>query len=218
MDILKKNKSSITPTCVKELLEKRMSKQIVKEEDREKMIKEPKTVPQQNSQPREPGSAYRAPEPYPKIVNAMPNRTDVKQLKMLATGRNGELTAILTYLYQYYIFNEDYPEIANSLEQISIIEMKHYELISKAIVEFGGDPNLTNGQGDIWTGRNVDTEKNIKRALLNNIKGEEDAIMDYTRAAKETTNQSLAALYLRIAEDETQHIIVLKGLLKRLND
>lgn len=217
MDILKKNKSAITPTCVKEMLEKRMSKQILKEEDRERMIKDPKVNPQQNEQPVS-MPIFKAPEPYPKIINAMPNRADVKQLKMLATGRNGELTAILTYLYQHYIFKEDYPDIADSFEQISIVEMQHYELISEAIVDFGGDPNLTNGQGDIWTGRNVNTEKNIKRAILDDIKSEEDAIMDYTRASKETNNESLAALYLRIAEDEAQHIIVLKNILKILKD
>ena len=48
--IILKNKDSITPTCVKEMLERRMSKQILKEEDREKMIKDPKTIPQQNEQ------------------------------------------------------------------------------------------------------------------------------------------------------------------------
>lgn len=216
--IILKNKDSITPTCVKEMLERRMSKQILKEEDREKMIKDPKTIPQQNEQPPASMPIYKAPEQYPKIVNAMPNRADVKQLKMLATGRNGELTAVLTYLYQHYIFKEDYPDITEELEQISIIEMDHYGLLSDAIVEFGGDPNLTNGQGDIWTGRNVNTEKNIKRAILDNIKAEEDAIIDYTRAAKETSNESLAALYLRIAEDEAQHIIILKNILKSLKD
>jgi bacterioferritin len=148
----------------------------------------------------------------------MPNRDDVKQLKMLTTGRNGELTAVLTYLYQHYILNESYSELSKALEQISLVEMTHYELLSEAIVDFGGDPNLTNGQGDIWTGRNIDTTKEVKKMLKNDIKSEEMAIVDYNRASKNTRNESLSELYLRIAKDEALHIVVLNYFLDMIQN
>lgn len=107
-------------------------------------------------------------------------------------------------------------EVADALEKISQVEMQHYELLSEAIIDFGGDPNLTNGIGDIWTVRNVNTEKNVRRILQDNINGEEEAIIDYTRAAKETSNESLAQLYLRIAEDEKMHAEIFKELLKNI--
>jgi len=213
MEIFKNYKNNITPTCLKEIIEKRNNKIKTVDDNKEKMIKEPKFDAEQAQQPNQSDLVLRATEPYPKIVNAMPNRVDVKQLKMLTTGRNGELTAVLTYLYQHYILNEMNPDLAKDLEQISLVEMEHYELLSEAIVDFGGDPNLTNGQGDIWTGRNIDTTKEVKRMLKNDIKSEKMAIADYNRAAKDTRNESLAELYLRIAKDEALHIVVLKYFL-----
>jgi bacterioferritin len=210
MEIFKNIKDTITPTCIKETLERKNKLGIKETEvDREKMIKIPKTEEYQPNIP-----THEVTAPYPKIIDASPNRADVKQLKKLATGADGELTATLTYLYQHYILSENYREIAVELEKIAQNEMTHYELLSEAIVDFGGDPNLTNGIGDIWTARNVNTEKNVRRILQDNIKGEEEAIIDYTRAAKQTSNESLAQLYLRIVEDERRHAETFKELLR----
>lgn len=214
MEIFKNIKDVITPTCIKENIERKSKLDIKENEiDRERMIKKP-TVELEQNQPNMPN--YNSLAPYPEIVDAIPNRSDVRQLKMLVTGQNGELTAILTYLYQHYILSENYMEVADALEKISQVEMQHYELLSEAIIDFGGDPNLTNGIGDIWTARNVNTEKNVRRILQDNIKGEEEAIIDYTRAARETSNESLARLYLRIAEDERMHAEIFKELLKNI--
>lgn len=210
MELFKNYKNKIIPTCLKEALEKRNNK--TEYEDKERMIKDIQPVQEAPSII----PIYKSAAPYPELVDIIPSRSNIKQLKMLATGKMGELTAILTYLYQEYILFEDYTKISKELEQIAIVEMKHYELISNAIVEFGGDPNLTNGMGDIWTGRNISTEKNAKKILIDNIRLEEGAIRDYQKAAKETNNESLARLYLRIVEDEKLHSIILNNLLEML--
>lgn len=180
----------------------------------------PTQNPTQNPNPIPAPNQMRRPiqlnTPYPELVDVLPNRADIRQLKMLATGRDSELSAILTYLYQHFILLSDYPEISRELERVAEVEMRHYSLLSKAIVAFGGDPNITNGIGDVWTGRNVNTQKNVRRILQDNIKAEKSAINNYQRAARETNNESLAKLYLRIAEDEALHKTLFENLLASL--
>lgn len=156
-------------------------------------------------------------KPYPQLKDVTPNRKDVKVLKGLAFGRNGELSAILTYLYQHYVLSNDYKDIKDILEKISITEMTHYELLSDAIVAFGGDPTLTDGMGNVWTGRNVSQITDVKQILINNIESEQEAVKQYLMATKTTGNLSLAELYLRIIEDEQLHISIFEELLKNLN-
>ncbi len=197
---LKNFNSNITPTCIKETLEKK----IKLAENKSKTLQD---------EPKPDEFIFASGDPYPQVVEVIPNRSDVRTLKSLTTGRNGELIAILTYLYQQYILEGDYPFIAQTLKQIAEVEMEHYELLSKAIVLFGGDPNLSDGIGNVWTGRNVSTIKNVTRILKEDIQKEQLAIDLYARAAKETNNASLAELYLRIAKDETLHIQILNKLL-----
>jgi bacterioferritin len=160
---------------------------------------------------------FRVADPYPQLTNVIPNRADVRQLKSLTSGRKSELSAILTYLYQSYILQAEYPAISKALKRVAKVEMDHYDVLSEAIVAFGGDPNLTDGQGNIWTGRNISTVKDVRKILENNIKAEKAAVAEYTKAARETSNDSLAALYLRIARDEALHIAVFNYLLSTLS-
>lgn len=154
---------------------------------------------------------------YPEIVDAEPSMFEVKLLKWLASSRNGEITAVNNYLYQYFILQESYPTIANALREISIDEMEHFERLSEAIVLFGGNPNLTDGRGNVWTGRNVSQLKNVKDILNFDLKSEKAAVLEYQNFAQRTRNESLAKLFLRIAEDEKEHIVILENLIKSLN-
>ena len=159
---------------------------------------------------------YRNNTPYPEITSAFPSLFEVKQLKWLNYGRNGELTAINTYLYQYFVLKNDFPEIANILREISVIEMEHFERLGDAIVLFGGNPNLTDGRGNVWTGRNITVLRNPREILLANIRAEERAICEYQQAAARTQNQSLRELFERIIQDEQNHIMIFNELLARI--
>lgn len=159
---------------------------------------------------------YSSNEPYPEIENASPSLYEVKLIKWQVSSRNSEFSAINTYLYQYFILQDEYPEIATALKEISEVEMKHFDLLSEAIVDFGGNPNLTDGRGNVWTGRNITQLKNPREILLSNIKAEEKAIKDYQIATSKTFNPSLAALFERIILDEQNHIMIFNELLKTL--
>ena len=167
-------------------------------------------------QPVEPELNFRLSSAYPEITGAADDPMVVRILKRLTAGRCGEFTAVNTYLYQYLILRRNYPEIAQALREISLVEMMHYEMLSEAVVDFGGDPNLTDGQGNVWTGRNINRERDVRRLLLDDIRSEENGIRRLENAASRVNNVSLSELLLRIIEDEKNHVIVLNRLLATL--
>lgn len=162
-------------------------------------------------------SIFESNDPYPEITAGLRNQKDIRTLKALTFGRDGELTAILTYIFQHTVLPNDLGTLKEILRQIAIVEMKHYEALSEAVVKLGGTPTLTDGRGNVWTGRNVSSITNPKRILEANAKGEREAIAAYNRAARETENESLSLLYKRIAEDEKLHLEIFEKLLEVLN-
>lgn len=162
-------------------------------------------------------SIFESNDPYPEITAELRNQKDIRTLKALTFGRDGELTAILTYIFQHTVLPNDLGTLKEILRQIAIVEMKHYEALSEAVVKLGGTPTLTDGRGNVWTGRNVSSITNPKRILETNAKGEREAIAAYNRAARETKNESLSLLYKRIAEDEKLHLEIFEKLLEVLN-
>lgn len=143
---------------------------------------------------------------YPSLRNVTPNKRDVRNLKALAFGRGGELSTVLTYIYQFYILPESEQSLKAALKQAARTEMTHYEILNEAAVAFGGDPTATDGQGNVWTGRNVNQEKDPRKILLDNIALEQGLTKQYLAAAREASNLSLAELYLKIIEEKQKNI------------
>lgn len=144
-------------------------------------------------------------EDYPKITGATNSPETVKILYDLYAGADSELSAILTYTYQHIILRSENPEISNLIEEISITEMKHLELLGDAIMSFGGDPKYIDSIGKAFDTKSVVYCKNILHILKNNAFNERMAVKEYTNASNLVENQSLKALLLRIAEDERYH-------------
>ena len=221
----------LIPTCIKEAIERNIRKQNEGEQVDPPTNSEPTSPPQEqptgsaepieNPAPLQPTTPQPTTTPnndYPQIVGAEPSMYEVKLIKWLASSpRDSEFTAINNYLYQYFILKDTYPEVANRLREISQDEMEHYELLSEAIVDFGGNPNLTDGRGNVWTGRSVATIRNVRDILIFDIAGEEKAIKTYECYAQKTRNQSLADLFFAIANDEREHAEELKQLLANID-
>lgn len=153
-------------------------------------------------------------EPYPEIVGATENAKTVKVLKDLMSSSEGELTAILTYFYQSSVSRCMEPEIADILEEISIVEMQHMDILSNAIVSFGGLPTYTNSRNMQYTTNYINYNTNLKTILTNNIKAEEEAIRNYELGIDLVQNESLKLLFERIIKDEKKHIEIFKMLEK----
>ena len=149
---------------------------------------------------------------YPEIINATNDPRAVMVLKDLLSSKQGELEGVLQYFYQSRIAKGVDENISKILEEISIVEMEHAELLMDAIIAFGGTPKYTNSRNQPFTTTYLNYSSKLKDMLDNNIKDEEQAVKDYTSYANIVTNPSLKALFLRIAEDEKLHMETFKTL------
>lgn len=143
---------------------------------------------------------------YPEIVGAENSPKTVAILKKLMSSSDGELRATLQYFYQSSISKDVEKEISKILEEISIVEMSHVELLSRAIVDFGGDPRYDNAQGQYFNAQNINYSSRLKELLEANIVGENMAIENYQKAIDLVSNESLKGLFRRIIEDEKLHL------------
>lgn len=145
-------------------------------------------------------------QPYPEIKDAIKCPKTVSILKNLMSGQDSELAAVLQYFYQSSLSKDMEKEISDILEEISIVEMMHMEMLSHAIVDFGGEPRYENGMGQTFCANSVNYTAQLRKMLDANILGEEKAIENYKRAIEKVDNQSLKDLFARIIEDEKLHI------------
>lgn len=150
--------------------------------------------------------------PYPEITDATNTPKTVRVLKNLMSGYDSELKAVLQYFFQSSISHKVEPEISNILEEISIVEMMHLEMLSHAIVDFGGDPKYENAQGYYFNAEAVAYSTKLKDILDINIKNEEIAIQNYNKAIEMVDNNSLKNLFKRIIEDEKLHLQIFTQL------
>lgn len=158
-------------------------------------------------------------DPYPKIPQQKPDNEAARQLLGQYAGEHGELTAVLQYVY-----NSQLAPIAGAqaigelFHCISLVEMRHLELLGDLILAYGGDPGYlyypTPSRTAWWTGSNVIYAKQPQRMLRDAIASEERAIASY----RHTTSRLPAAkaLLQRIIADEEHHIALFTDALRTL--
>ena len=154
--------------------------------------------------------------PYPPLEVEEKNLRYARLLHKDYVGRNGELTAITQYLYQYFLTTVNKPDIAKTLKCIEIIEMEHFRMIGTLIVLLGGDPIYMAPQSrkpTYWCTSNVDTEKEIIKFLSDNIRIEEIAIYNYEQRVEQIKDEKVRAVIERIILDEEHHIMLFNSLL-----
>lgn len=154
----------------------------------------------------------RADGDYPQIINADNNPRVVATLKDLLSARAGEITGVMQYFYQSRIAHNVEDEISQILEEISVVEMGHMELLMNAIIDFGGVPTYANSRAQFFNSNYVNYSTKLKDMLDADIIAEETAIRDYSNAINQVQNQSLRNLLSRIIEDEQLHLQTLKRL------
>ena len=160
---------------------------------------------------------YAAQKPYPP-TDAI--EKDPRSARSLFALRDGELEAISEYIYQSIIFGEVYPKLATLLEGISITEMKHYKLLSEAIMSLGANPTVNSRVRTSLIDIPSDTASMApyaaRRALKADIADETAAAKSYREAAAHSCDKALSALLIRSAEDEEMHAILLTGALNSI--
>jgi len=154
--------------------------------------------------------------PYPTVSEtARPDPETVRVLKEIRSGGTGELTAILQYVFQNNVLDDDETTLANSLLKIAIVEMSHLDMLGDAIISLGGKPTYDNGKL-YWQGGYVNYVSDPTAILKANIVLEETAISAYENGIKHTENKEVQALFQRIISDEKLHLEFFSEALRAL--
>ncbi|MEG1608719.1 MAG: ferritin family protein, partial [Clostridia bacterium] len=150
--------------------------------------------------------------PYPTVTKCNCKR-DAEMLMNAYSGCVGsELSGILQYIYQSYWLKNCYPEIADILEEIAIVEMHHHAMLAEAIVNSCGDPVMSGANMSWWKGDCVCYQKDVICLLKKDICDEQMAIATYQKLACQVCNQTIKELLLRLVLDEEAHVQILKML------
>lgn len=156
------------------------------------------------------------PYPTPKVVEK--NEEYANILLHSYAGSVSELTAIHQYLYQSFLLENHYHSV---LEQISIVEMHHLELLAETIKLLGKDPKYeatSSCSGTIpWTTTNVPYPSEFVEMITLDLHSEKMAIRNYQMACLHILDPYIQVLLERIIEDEKLHIQIFEQLLQEFS-
>jgi bacterioferritin len=150
-----------------------------------------------------PGYSY--PAPYPEIKVLGKNQYYAEILMNDYAGMVSEITAINQYLYHYFVINKEYDELREMLENISINEMKHMEILAKLIILLGGIPTYS-AQNTYWNGGFVYYGNSLCEQIEADLKAEYEAINNYKRDISIINDPYIQAILCRIILDEQVHV------------
>ena len=150
-------------------------------------------------------------------------REDFQTLRLISStyaGREGELTAVLQYVYQSIIFGE-MGETAKSktILGIAVAEMHHLEILGTMITKLGAPPVFTACPPypvGYYSASCVNYTRNPRQMLCADICAEENAISQYEHILCRIKNAPVAAVISRILEDEKLHLKEFNRLLSEL--
>ena len=159
--------------------------------------------------------------PYPEVKVEEKNPYYADILSEDYAGRVSESTASFLYSYQHFNTfntNEKFSEI---LEQISIVEMKHLEMLGKTIKLLGKEPvyktcEASRGDCIMWTANYVDYSTSLKDMLKVDIYSEKTAIKTYEHHKRIINDKYIKQMLDRIILDEKRHLEIFQTLYDEL--
>lgn len=149
------------------------------------------------------------PSPYPEIKVSRPSLQYADLLMDDYAGIVSEFTAVSQYLYHHFLFEDFYPEPAKLLRNISLVEMRHMEIIAKLIIKLGGNPLIRGSfstRGNFWNGCFVSYGTDLCERLRLDIDSEYSAIEAYRKHIFLIDDPLIQAVLKRIIMDEKVHI------------
>jgi rubrerythrin len=135
-----------------------------------------------------------------------PNFTYAIWLYEVYAGKDSELTALTTYLYQAVLLNQ--AEFDALLRPIAYDELRHLEKLALALRHLGVDPrygSLHNGHWVDWNSRFINYTSELCEFLDLNIEDEAKAHRIYLELAQKIPIQEIQCILTEIAADEERH-------------
>lgn len=148
------------------------------------------------------------PQPYPKPEIQDRNPYYATLLLEDYAGLVSETTAVHQYLYHHFTLHR-FPELAEVLECIAIVEMRHMELLAETISLLGISPEfrtLTTNIPTYWSASFVYYGIDVHDKLSADIASEQQAIHYYRYHQQLIADPHIRELLDRIILDEEFHL------------
>ena len=144
-------------------------------------------------------------EPTPMEI-CEPNFTYAMWLYEAYAGKDSELTAVTTYLYQAVLL--DRPEFDALLRPIAYDEIRHLEKLALALRHLGVDPrygSLSSGHWFDWRSSFINYTSELCLLLDLNIEDEAKAHREYLELAQKIPIPEIQCILTELAADEERH-------------
>ena len=162
-------------------------------------------------------SPLTAKEPFPTTDGICPDAYSLRVISPAYASPIGELSAILQYTYHALNFKaKGYEEYASIIEDISIAEMIHFELLGSTILALGAAPVFTSnppGMFNFYSAKYVTYSRSLVCMIEDDIRAEKQAIRGYERMLCLLKNDKVKAIIARILEDERLHLAAFEKIL-----
>lgn len=155
--------------------------------------------------------------PYPTTENITPDAYSLRIISPAYAGSDGELNAVLQYIYHAFFFDKKgYGDIADLLRGIAIAEMHHLDILGETVLSLGAAPVYSRypaSSFNFYSTKYVAYSCSLKNMLEDDILGERRAVAAYKKMLCCLKNEQVKAIISRILEDELLHIEKLEGAL-----
>lgn len=155
---------------------------------------------------------------YPIVKSYCKNSYYSGILQNLYAGSEGEVVLFLQLCYHANVLKNFNSKISSILEEISMCDLKHQQLLASAIEKTYGNPIYATSTGKWIGGRQIDYVKSVKQILIVNLEAKEKSIIDYKIAISKIDNVQIKLLLGAILADEENHRLILKKLLNSLDE
>ena len=149
-------------------------------------------------------------------------RSIVRALSPAYAGRDGELTAVLQYVYQAILLEGcGRAQESKEILKIAVEEMRHLEEIGALLVSMGVPPVFTACPPypvGYYSAANVDYVKPLPQMLASDIRSERRAIAGYDRILAAVSDARVRETISRIRADEERHLATFCALADSLRE
>lgn len=154
--------------------------------------------------------------PYPDIDDIKEDKLTARIISPAYAQQKSEMTAVLQYSYQYIVLEKQgYKDFADTIEEISIAEMLHLEILGKMLIKLGVNPIYTAyppARFNYYNTSYVTYSTCVEKILLDDIRAEQNAIRDYKNMLTKLNNDKVSAVISRIILDEELHLAKFKEM------
>lgn len=157
--------------------------------------------------------------PYPPLEVEGPNRQIARMLSFSLASDKSEMTSITQYMYQSWALSPSHAEWARTMERIAEVEMRHFQILGRLILQLGGDPRYAAPRRNrlvFWNGSMPSYNRTPQAILLDSLHLEEAAIETYRRQITLISDECVSLVLKRIILDEEIHARLFERCLQEL--